>query len=87
MLVMRNRQYGILKAFAELEQTPGTPGLDLPGMDFVSITRGYGCDAARIDDLVALKRAAANRLRAGRPPTVLEVANLSQVPAAALTLR
>ena len=79
MLVMRNRQYGILKAFAELEQTPGTPGLDLPGMDFVSIARGYGCDAARIDDLDALKRAAANAWTNDRP-TVLEVSTSSQVP-------
>jgi benzoylformate decarboxylase len=79
MVVMRNRQYGILKAFAELEHTPGTPGLDLPGMDFVSIARGYGCDAARIDDLDALKRAAAHAWT-NDGPTVLEVSTSSHVP-------
>jgi Thiamine pyrophosphate enzyme, C-terminal TPP binding domain len=79
ILLMRNVQYTILKSFAALEQTPGVPGLDLPGMDLVSIARGYGCDAARIDDLDALKRAAANAW-ANDVPTVLEVPVSGDVP-------
>jgi benzoylformate decarboxylase len=43
IVVMRNEQYGIPKLFAELEQTPAVPGLDLPGLDCVSIAKGYGC--------------------------------------------
>jgi benzoylformate decarboxylase len=42
-----------------LEQAPGVPGLDVPGLDTVSIAEGYGCDAARVTDLDALKQAAA----------------------------
>jgi benzoylformate decarboxylase len=79
IVVMRNRQYTILKSFAELEQTPGVPGLDLPGMDFVSIAHGYGCDASLIDDLGALKQAAANAWTKD-VPTVLEVSVSGQVP-------
>jgi benzoylformate decarboxylase len=79
IVVMRNRQYTILKSFAELEQTPGVPSLDLPDMDFVSIAHGYGCDAARIDDLDALKQAAANAWK-NDVPTVLEVSVTGQVP-------
>jgi hypothetical protein len=79
IVIMRNRQYAILKSFAELEQTPGIPGLDLPGMDFVSIAQGYGCDAARIEDLDALKQAAANAWTKD-VPTVLEVSVSGQVP-------
>jgi benzoylformate decarboxylase len=79
IVIMRNRQYTILKSFAELEQTPGVPSLDLPGMDFVSIAQGYGCDAARIDDLDALKQAAANAWT-NDGPTVLEVSVSGQVP-------
>ncbi|MBV8055677.1 MAG: benzoylformate decarboxylase, partial [Deltaproteobacteria bacterium] len=51
IVVLRNEEYCILKSFALLEQTPGVPGLDLPGLDIVSIARGYGCEAARVDDL------------------------------------
>ena len=79
IVIMRNRQYTILKSFAELEQTPGVPGLDLPGMDFVAIAQGYGCDAARIEDLDALKQAAANAWTNG-VPTVLEVPVSRQIP-------
>jgi benzoylformate decarboxylase len=76
---MRNRQYAILKSFAELEQTPGVPALDLPGMDFVSIARGYGCDAALVEDLDALEQAAAKAWTNDRP-TVLEVSVSGAVP-------
>jgi benzoylformate decarboxylase len=79
IVIMRNRQYTILKSFAELEQTPGIPGVDLPGMDFVSIAQGYGCDAVRIEDLDALKQAAA-KAWSNDVPTVLEVSISGQVP-------
>ena len=41
-VVPRNGEYAILKSFAELEGTPGVPGLDLPGIDIAMIARGYG---------------------------------------------
>lgn len=47
IIVPRNEEYGILKSFAILEQTPRVPGLDLPGLDVVSIAKGYGADAVR----------------------------------------
>jgi benzoylformate decarboxylase len=79
IVIMRNRRYTIVASFAELEQTPGVPGLDLPDMDFVSIAQGYGCDAARIEDLDALKRAGANAW-SNDVPTVLEVSVSGEVP-------
>ena len=57
----RNDEYAILKAFAILEKTPDGPGLDLPGLDVLSVAKGYGCDAARIHDLETLKPASARR--------------------------
>jgi len=45
----------------------------------VSIAQGYGCDAARIEDLDALKRAAANAWT-NDVPTVLEVPVSDEVP-------
>jgi benzoylformate decarboxylase len=53
-VVMRNEEYSILKSFAVLEQTPGVPGLDLPGLDIASVARGFGChgvDAGTTEDL------------------------------------
>jgi benzoylformate decarboxylase len=79
IVVLRNEEYGILKSFAVLEQTPGVPGLDLPGIDIVSLARGYGCDAARLDDIGAIKKAATEAWGKQRP-TVLEIPISAQVP-------
>jgi hypothetical protein len=53
-----NDEYCILKSFAVFEETPGVPGLDIPGLDIGSISKGYGCDAARLDDLEEIQKAA-----------------------------
>ena len=79
IVVMQNQEYAILKSFAVLEQAPGVPGLDVPGLDIVSIARGYGCDAARVTDLDALKQAAAAAWTK-QVPTVLEIPISPQVP-------
>jgi benzoylformate decarboxylase len=79
IVVLRNDEYAILKSFAVVEQTPGVPGLDLPGLDYVSIAKGYGCDAARVDDLDAIKQAAALAWTKN-VPTVLEIPISPQIP-------
>jgi len=45
-------------SFAVLEDTPGVPGLDIRGFNTVSIAKGYSCDAERLDDRDAGKKAA-----------------------------
>jgi len=45
IIALRNEEYAILKAFARLENLPSVPGLDLPGLDLVSIAKGYGAQA------------------------------------------
>ena len=40
IVVPRNNEYSILKSFARLEETPGVPGLEIPGFDIVSIAKG-----------------------------------------------
>jgi benzoylformate decarboxylase len=47
-VVMRNEEYSILKSFAVLEETPGVPGLDLPGLGIASMARGFGCRAVDV---------------------------------------
>ena len=79
IVVLRNDEYAILKSFAVVERTPGVPGLELPGLDYVSIARGYGCDALRLDNLDAIKQAAANAWTKN-VPTVLEIPISPQVP-------
>jgi benzoylformate decarboxylase len=79
IIVLRNGEYCILKSFAVLEETPGVPGLDLPGIDIVALARGYGCDAERLDDLNAIKRAAVEALTKAKP-TVLENPISPQIP-------
>jgi benzoylformate decarboxylase len=79
IVVMRNGDYAILKSFAELERTPGVPGLDLPGLDAVSIAKGYGCDAARVTSVDAIERAAADAWSKD-VPTVLEVPIAPEIP-------
>ena len=79
IVVLRNEEYCILKSFAVLEQAPGVPGLDLPGIDIVSLAQGYGCDAARLEDLDAIKMAAVEAWGKQRP-TVLEIRISAEVP-------
>ena len=77
-LVLNNQEYGILKAFADQQQTPGVPGMDLPGLDFVALATGYGCAAFRVATSDALAKAVQDALR--RPgPTVLEIPITSAV--------
>ena len=73
------RDYCILKSFAALEQTPGVPGLDLPGLDIVSLARGYGCEAARVGEIAAIKKAAGEAWKKDKP-TVLEIPISAQIP-------
>ncbi|MEU6603108.1 benzoylformate decarboxylase [Streptomyces flaveolus] len=56
-VAMRNHEYSILKSFAELEETPGVPGLDLPGFDIATVARGFGCNAVDVTTTDELKKA------------------------------
>lgn len=54
-VILKNGTYGALRGFADLLGTGETPGLDVPGLDFVRIAEGYGVPAvsARDADSVA----------------------------------
>jgi benzoylformate decarboxylase len=49
-----------MRSFSQVMQVRNVPGLELPGIDFVQIAQGMGCDAVRVskaDELrPALKR-------------------------------
>ena len=67
-VVMRNEEYSILKSFAKLEETPGVPGLDLPGLDIASIASGFGCRTVNVDSCEKLAREFTNGSRPTGPP-------------------
>jgi benzoylformate decarboxylase len=50
IIVPNNAEYAILKAFAEVTNTPHVPSLDLPGLDIVSQAKGFGVEAVRVSD-------------------------------------
>ena len=78
-VVPRNEQYGILKSFAVLEETPGVPGLDLPGLDFVALAKGYGAHGVRAETLDEVRAVCAEAFTR-KGPTVLEVPVLPTIP-------
>ena len=78
-IVLRNGEYCILKSFAELERTPGVPGLDIPGIDAVSIARGYGCAAERVADVGAFKALVSQGI-AAKSPLLIELPISPDVP-------
>ena len=39
-----------------LEETPGVPGLDLPGLGIADLARGWGCRAVDVETTEELER-------------------------------
>jgi benzoylformate decarboxylase len=70
-VVMRNEEYSILKSFALLEETPGVPGLDLPGLDIASIASGFGCRAVNVDSTEKLAHEFTTALDADGPTVIV----------------
>lgn len=74
-----NGTYNILKAFANLLGTPGVPGLDVPGLDFVSLAAGYGCPAEKATDQATLMEVLRRGLQL-QHPYLIEVEVDATVP-------
>jgi benzoylformate decarboxylase len=79
VVVVNNSGYGAMRSFSQVMQVRNVPGLELPGIDFVKIAEGMGCDAVRVaksSDLAgALKRGLAHD-----GVSLIEVAVDSAVP-------
>jgi benzoylformate decarboxylase len=65
VVVLNNGGYGAMRSFSRVMQVRNVPGLDLPGIDFVRIAEGMGCDAVRVSKASelapALKRGLAHQ--------------------------
>jgi benzoylformate decarboxylase len=51
-----------MRSFSQVMQVRNVPGLDLPGIDFVRIAQGLGCDAVRVSKASELSGALARGL-------------------------
>jgi benzoylformate decarboxylase len=64
VVVINNSGYGAMRSFSQVMQVRNVPGLELPGIDFVRIAQGLGCDAVRVSRAAelapALKRGLAH---------------------------
>jgi benzoylformate decarboxylase len=65
VIVINNAGYGAMRSFSQVMQVRNVPGLELPGIDFVKVAEGMGCDAVRVGKAAelapALKRGLSHR--------------------------
>ncbi|GAA4880419.1 benzoylformate decarboxylase [Saccharopolyspora cebuensis] len=71
-VVLKNGTYGALRWFAGVLDAVGTPGMDVPGIDFAGIARGYGVDATSVRTTADFT-AAFTRALDQRRPVLIEV--------------
>ena len=78
-IVPVNREYGILKSFAENQVTPNVPGLDIPDLDYVALAKGYGCIGKHAKNLDELSLCCEEALKESIP-TIIEVPISKGIP-------
>ena len=61
VVVINNSGYGAMRSFSQVMQVRNVPGLDLPGIDFVQIAQGMGCDAVRVSQVSGARAGAEAR--------------------------
>jgi benzoylformate decarboxylase len=79
VVVINNAGYGAMRSFSQVMQVRNVPGLDLPGIDFIQIAEGLGCDAVRVSKSSELARALKRGL-AHKGVSLIEVVVDSAVP-------
>jgi benzoylformate decarboxylase len=79
VVVINNSGYGAMRSFSQVMQVRNVPGLELPGIDFVKIAEGMGCEAARVTKSSELA-AALNRALTHKGASMVEVMVDSAVP-------
>jgi benzoylformate decarboxylase len=72
-VVMNNAGYGAMRMFSRIMQVERPPGIDLPGIDIVGVSRGFGCPATRVTLPQDLAPALIEAL-AGTGPALVDVA-------------
>lgn len=73
VIVLNNSGYGAMRSFSRVLQVRDAPGIELPGIDFVSLARGMGCPGRAVGTPEELDAALAEAM-AARGPFLVEVA-------------
>lgn len=79
IIVINNSGYGAMRSFSQVMQVRNVPGLELPGIDFVKLADGMGCDAVRVTRAAELGDAL-KRAMAFKGTSLVEVVVDSAVP-------
>jgi benzoylformate decarboxylase len=79
VVIINNEGYGAMRAFSKVMQVRNVPGLDMPGLDFVKIAEGMGCEAVRVTKSSELA-SALQRALTHQGTSVVEVMVDSAVP-------
>jgi benzoylformate decarboxylase len=67
IIVINNAGYGAMRSFSRVLGVTGVPGIELPGLDFVSLARAMGCPGATITRPETLESALRAALAADGP--------------------
>lgn len=66
-IILKNDTYGALRWFSRMLDAEDAPGLDVPGLDFCALARGYGVEAVSCVTTTAFEKALVEALSAKRP--------------------
>jgi benzoylformate decarboxylase len=69
-VVMNNSGYGAMRSFSRIMQAERAPGIDITGLDFISLARGFGCEAERVTQPGDLDQALEAALASAGPALV-----------------
>ncbi|ABG94788.1 MULTISPECIES: benzoylformate decarboxylase [Rhodococcus] len=72
IIILNNGTYGALRGFSKILNTGETPGLDVPGIDFVHLAEGYGVRGTAVATAEDFTTAFKSALAADAP-TLIEV--------------
>jgi benzoylformate decarboxylase len=78
-VVINNGGYGAMRSFARILKVHNPPGIDLPGLDFVTLAAGMGCPGRRVETERDLRSALAEAY-AMDGPCLVEVAVDPAIP-------
>ena len=79
VVVVNNGGYGALRAFSQALDVTNPPGMDLPGLDFVSLAAGMGCPGRRVVRAQELRATLEDAFRTDGP-SLIDVAVDPAIP-------
>ena len=79
VVVVNNGGYGAMRSFSQVLGVQGAPGIELPGLDFVTLAAGFGCPGQRVER-AELLASTLQEAFATTGPTLVEVVVDAAIP-------